>query len=150
MRAEACIDEREGDCSEAEVAGVLSLDIRRNTCHTCLKHLPRSGVCAEARMDDSEGGCSDAEVAGVLSLDNRRGSGNGGAGAVAGGRGGTPGERVLKFELQMYKMRDGEYCIDIQARGAPNALPVASTGSEGCAPGGTVLVAHDDAQHGLV
>ncbi len=23
-------------------------------------------------------------------------------------------ERVLKFELQMYKMRDGEYCIDIQ------------------------------------
>ena len=25
-------------------------------------------------------------------------------------------ERVLKFELQMYKMRDGEYCIDIQVR----------------------------------
>ena len=31
---------------------------------------------------------------------------------------GLPGskERVLKFELQMYKMRDGEYCIDIQVR----------------------------------
>ena len=26
-------------------------------------------------------------------------------------------ERVLKFELQMYKMRDGEYCIDIQVCG---------------------------------
>ncbi len=25
-------------------------------------------------------------------------------------------ERVLKFELQMYKMRDGEYCIDIQVK----------------------------------
>ena len=72
-------------------------------------------VRAEARMDDSEGGCSDAEVAGVLSLGKRRGSGNGGGGS---GRGGTPGERVLKFELQMYKMRDGEYCIDIQARRA--------------------------------
>lgn len=23
-------------------------------------------------------------------------------------------ERILKFEMQMYKMRDGEYCIDIQ------------------------------------
>ena len=68
-------------------------------------------------MDDSEGSCSDAEVAGVLALDNRRGSGNGGAGGA--GRGSTPGERVLKFELQMYKMRDGEYCIDIQARRAP-------------------------------
>ena len=31
---------------------------------------------------------------------------------------GLPGskERVLKFELQMYKMRDGEYCIDIQVK----------------------------------
>lgn len=29
-------------------------------------------------------------------------------------------ERVLKFELQMYKMRDGEYCIDIQVT-APSA-----------------------------
>jgi hypothetical protein len=25
-------------------------------------------------------------------------------------------ERILKFELQMYKMRDGEYCFDIQVR----------------------------------
>ena len=28
-------------------------------------------------------------------------------------------ERVLKFELQMYKMRDGEYCIDIQVNFLP-------------------------------
>ena len=71
-------------------------------------------------MDDSEGGCSDAEVAGVLLLGEGRagGGGNGGGGSVGGGgaSGATPGERVLKFELQMYKMRDGEYCIDIQAR----------------------------------
>ena len=34
---------------------------------------------------------------------------------------GLPGskERVLKFELQMYKMRDGEYCIDIQVNFLP-------------------------------
>ena len=67
-------------------------------------------------MDDSEGGCSDAEVAGVLALGDRRGSGAGGAGGA--GRVSAPGERLLKFELQMYKMRDGEYCIDIQARRA--------------------------------
>jgi hypothetical protein len=35
-----------------------------------------------------------------------------------GGSANLPGsrERVLKFELQMYKMRDGEYCIDIQVK----------------------------------
>lgn len=85
-------------------------------------------------MDDSEGGCSDAEVAGVLSLENRRGSGNGGGGS-GGGRGGAPGERVLKFELQMYKMRDGEYCIDIQARRAPAVLHVAGMGFPRMLPG---------------
>ena len=26
-----------------------------------------------------------------------------------------PALRVLKFELQLYKLRDGEYCIDVQA-----------------------------------
>ena len=25
-----------------------------------------------------------------------------------------PALRVLKFELQLYKLRDGEYCIDVQ------------------------------------
>ena len=32
-------------------------------------------------------------------------------------------ERVLKFELQMYKMRDGEYCIDIQVCNQLRVLP---------------------------
>lgn len=38
-------------------------------------------------------------------------------------------ERVLKFELQMYKMRDGEYCIDIQVcnRGAHDFPFIKST-----------------------
>ena len=72
-------------------------------------------------MDEGEGGCSDTEVAGVMTLGNRIGSGHsGGGGGGGGGRSsasrGSGGERVLKFELQMYKMRDGEYCIDIQAR----------------------------------
>ena len=26
------------------------------------------------------------------------------------------GSRVLKFELQLYKLRDGEYCLDVQVR----------------------------------
>ena len=32
-------------------------------------------------------------------------------------------ERILKFELQMYKMRDGEYCIDIQVSGMTQCTP---------------------------
>ena len=74
-------------------------------------------------MDEGEGGCSDTEVAGVMTLGNRIGGGGGGGGGGGVGGGGrssasrsSGGERVLKFELQMYKMRDGEYCIDIQAR----------------------------------
>ena len=27
-----------------------------------------------------------------------------------------PALRVLKFELQLYKLRDGEYCLDVQVR----------------------------------
>ena len=43
------------------------------------------------------------------------GKGDGGGGH-SGSSSSLPGsaERVLKFEIQMYKMRDGEYCIDIQ------------------------------------
>ena len=34
-----------------------------------------------------------------------------------------PPLRVLKFELQLYKLRDGEYCIDVQVRPACQLWP---------------------------
>ncbi len=45
-----------------------------------------------------------------------KGSEGGSAGVRSGSSSSLPGsaERVLKFEVQMYKMRDGEYCLDIQ------------------------------------
>lgn len=56
------------------------------------------GVAAEVRLD-------------ALARENHNGvqSDHGSSSSLPGST-----ERVLKFELQMYKMREGEYCVDIQ------------------------------------
>ena len=42
-----------------------------------------------------------------------------------------PSPRILKFELQLYKLRDGEYCIDVQVG---ISCKVQSTGCKGEGP----------------
>ena len=55
---------------------------------------------------------ADTSMAGSGSLD----SSTHGQDSNTGGQGDNTKPRVLKFEVQLYKCRDGEYCMDVQVR----------------------------------
>lgn len=75
------------------------------------------------------------------------------AGGDAGGGGGQALEKEVKFEAQLYKMRDGEYSLDFQvrtawhsrqARGQECAQPVVSAGSSATGGDRQGCRSHDD------
>ena len=75
----------------------------------------RGGGCAETEngqlaVQGSDELDADTSMAGSGSLD----SSTHGQDSIRGNNGDNTKPRVLKFEVQLYKCRDGEYCVDVQ------------------------------------